>query len=421
MQDSPAYKQNHSELQEALRQGVLYRENHHSMSCHLDVHGHTASLVCAYQGVDVTLPVRTVLVATGLKPNVAYHYEHRHDLSLKDGYYRTDGDGMLAESKTWPRKISIIGDLNPQYQGSVVGALASAKDGYEGVLATLPKRTSSRMDQILDGLSLDILNVGFVTSDIVSVEVRTTYNPGEIGTLYRLMVSDETRGVQTVIARVVAIDSKKVSLWFDRRQIQGALIGISSIAGVMGPSGIRLVPQDVGPCVVISDASGWIPAVAIAREMISRGGAALLIALDPVPDSLSRYFQEVIEFSDQASSARVCQMNQVTVCLCIQGAALKEHHGWLNGLKTFSPKEILAVVDGPMMCLMKGVCGQCIQWQVSPDGSRTKAVFSCSWPSQPIEIVDMDHLMSRQQSLKVDEILQQIWYDCLNKDETVIE
>jgi hypothetical protein len=54
-----------------------------------------------------------------------------------------------------------------------------------------------------------------------------------------------------------------------------------------------------------------------------------------------------------------------------------------------------AIVDGPMMCNLKGICGQCIQWQIGEDGKQLKAVYACSWPSQPIHLVDCDHLDSR--------------------------
>ncbi|MCD8499719.1 MAG: hypothetical protein LRY43_01025 [Gammaproteobacteria bacterium] len=59
--------------------------------------------------------------------------------------------------------------------------------------------------------------------------------------------------------------------------------------------------------------------------------------------------------------------------------------------------KITASVHGQMQCMLKGVCAQCLQWQVDPDtGERTKAVFACSWQDQPIEMIDIDHLAVRE-------------------------
>jgi hypothetical protein len=58
---------------------------------------------------------------------------------------------------------------------------------------------------------------------------------------------------------------------------------------------------------------------------------------------------------------------------------------------------VTATVGSPMQCMMKGVCAQCLQWQIDPKtGQRTKAVFSCAGQDQPLRSVDLDHLTARQ-------------------------
>ena len=49
-----------------------------------------------------------------------------------------------------------------------------------------------------------------------------------------------------------------------------------------------------------------------------------------------------------------------------------------------------------MQCMLKGVCAQCLVWQHDPQtGKRTKAVFTCSWQEQPLEMSDLDNLDER--------------------------
>ncbi len=73
-----------------------------------------------------------------------------------------------------------------------------------------------------------------------------------------------------------------------------------------------------------------------------------------------------------------------------------------------------ASVYGPMQCMLKGVCAQCLQWQIDPKtGQRTKAVFACSWHDQPLEIIDLDNLQQRLNQNQMQEKLNNLWLDYL--------
>jgi len=87
---------------------------------------------------------------------------------------------------------------------------------------------------------------------------------------------------------------------------------------------------------------------------------------------------------------------------------LKEH-------LTKDPK-IFGSVYGNMQCMLKGVCAQCLQWQIDPEtGQRTKAVFACSWQDQPLEIIDIDHIDARLFQNRLHEQLNELWVDYLFK------
>ena len=79
---------------------------------------------------------------------------------------------------------------------------------------------------------------------------------------------------------------------------------------------------------------------------------------------------------------------------------------------------ITASVLGPMQCMLK-VCAQCLQWQVDPEtGQRTKAVYSCSWQQQPLDIIAIDHLESRNNGVfNVVPTLNQLW---LARDKDIV-
>jgi hypothetical protein len=74
--------------------------------------------------------------------------------------------------------------------------------------------------------------------------------------------------------------------------------------------------------------------------------------------------------------------------------------------------EAVATVGSPMQCMLKGVCAQCLQWQVDPQtGQRTQAVFSCAGQDQPLAGVDLDHLAARQSQNRLLERLSSQWLD----------
>jgi NAD(P)H-flavin reductase len=69
-------------------------------------------------------------------------------------------------------------------------------------------------------------------------------------------------------------------------------------------------------------------------------------------------------------------------------------------------------VGSPMQCMMKGVCGQCLQWQIDPEtGKRTRAVFSCAKQEQPLSWIDLDNLAARQSQNRLSEYMTGLWAD----------
>lgn len=76
--------------------------------------------------------------------------------------------------------------------------------------------------------------------------------------------------------------------------------------------------------------------------------------------------------------------------------------------------KVFGSVYGNMQCMLKGVCAQCLQWQIDPEtGLRTKAVFACSWQDQPLEIIDIDHIDARQMQNRLHDQISNLWVDHL--------
>ncbi|ABD45839.1 FAD-dependent oxidoreductase [Neorickettsia sennetsu] len=127
IQDSPAYRINFEELDNALREGVEFIEEVEPLEILLDEYASAKEVMCLKDGKRIIIKARSVIIATGTKASTA----------LKDTfpswYNNLEGN------------ISFFGDLDQNYAGSVVGAMASAKDKYRLITEKLLKTPLSEI------------------------------------------------------------------------------------------------------------------------------------------------------------------------------------------------------------------------------------------------------------------------------------
>ncbi len=241
--DSPAYRLNHEEVEKSLEEGVRYIERMSPKTALLDEYGALRAMTFERQtqqpqsekwhgtGEIIELPARTVCVAAGTSPNTIYEKEHPGTFRLgKGGYFaphrvEIDGhgpdrslrlvpsvDGFFTSYHKDGHVVSYYGDNHPRYAGSVVKAMASAKDGYlhvsalytheiadaktESELQNGPSVLQRNRDQrfralinhLDDQLVATVIRVDRLTPSIVDVIVRAPlaarkFRPGQF---YRL-------------------------------------------------------------------------------------------------------------------------------------------------------------------------------------------------------------------------------------------
>jgi hypothetical protein len=129
-----------------------------------------------------------------------------------------------------------------------------------------------------------------------------------------------------------------------------------------------------------------------------------------IVDTLIAYAANQLNLSEAISLAdidRVYVIGSTDLLRRFQAArqtSLKDH--------LLKAPKVVGAVYGNMQCMLKGVCAQCLQWQIDPEtGERTKAVFACSWQDQPLEIIDIDHIDARQAQNHLLEQLNMLWID----------
>ena len=240
LEDSPAYRLNHEEVLKSLEEGIRYVERMSPLEALPDERGAVRAVRFERQtlqngklrgnGEIVELPARTLCIAAGTSPNVTYEKERPGSLELDQDreffqLHRLEpsGDGVelvkvppeeTERPKSRPgfftshrgpkgQLVSYYGDNHPTYAGSVVKAMASAKDGYPEVTKLFAKELAGlRPDEqplrdarfaafaakLQDGLSARVEKVVRLTPTIVEVVVRAPFAARhfEPGQFYRL-------------------------------------------------------------------------------------------------------------------------------------------------------------------------------------------------------------------------------------------
>jgi NADPH-dependent glutamate synthase beta subunit-like oxidoreductase/NAD(P)H-flavin reductase len=232
--DSPAYRLNHEEVLKCLEEGIVFAEGLDPVTAIPDEHGAIRAVdflvlgkrggKYAPTGREETLACRSLLVAAGTTPNITYEKEHpgafqkdpqgkffqsHRAVPAPGGGFNLqrvetgEGVGFFASPHRDGRFVTYYGDNHPLYAGSVVKAMASARDGFPHVAALFreelarldpaaqPWREESfrRFAEKLDGeLLATVHQVARLTPTIVEVIVKAPlaarkFHPGQF---YRL-------------------------------------------------------------------------------------------------------------------------------------------------------------------------------------------------------------------------------------------
>ncbi|QHG92614.1 pyridine nucleotide-disulfide oxidoreductase [Coxiella endosymbiont of Amblyomma sculptum] len=519
MKESPAYKYNHDEIAKALEEGIYYAENLEPESVKIDTYGWTVALICQQhaankRGVRTTtkhiLPARSIFVATGVRPNIAYAYEHSGTFSCEGFSYKrfelqdkklkavsekshckTSDFGPFTNYTVDGHLVSFLGDTHPTFRGSVVKAIASAKRTYPKIVEALKHKLHFQINnENENGKDNEIEYKKFRAKIAALFESRITAirrcSPSavecqirapiaarnfQIGQFYRLQnfeslspVVNGTR-LQTEALALINVnqcsDPDVISFVILEQGASSRLIATlkpGQPISVMGPTGCcKTIPQDGQKnIIVIGGFLSVLHAYSLGNSLQKAGHRVFHMTL--IEKSKGTYSPKELESSDiafQLTQETKVETNRLLRsqdeqkwkeflsflrCRAVEICPIPLHEidlvyviGSTHLLRTiqngrqgvlrkyFKPEvEFIASVYGPMQCMMKGVCAQCLQWQIDPcTGQRTKAVFSCSWQYQPIELVDIRNIEERLFQNRTQEILSNLWLDYLFSTEKI--
>lgn len=406
------------------------------------------------------------------------HYEEQDgELAVAHGveHCKDERFGPFTSYRKDAYRVSLIGDTHPVFHGSVVKAIASGLRTYPKILSCLRNELgkegdineyhqfSKRMHTLFDS------HIHAITRKTHHALQLTIHAPlaakhFKAGQFYRLQ-NYETQSLrihhtllqmEPLALIAAACDKSKGLLTFIVSEETAAarlcsLLKPGERVALMGPTGVRAkIPNEHETVLIIGNASTFAFARSYGLALRAKGNRVIYLAQLAHPDEA--YCQSELEEStdiiiwqtqteemvhphrpqdlsltgDDIIAALLNYANQDNIIplmdidrIFITGGStllrqfqaarkttLKDH--------LIKDPKVFGSVYGNMQCMMKGVCAQCLQWQIDPEtGQRTKAVFACSWQDQPLEIIDIDHIDARLLQNHVHEKLNRLWVDHL--------
>jgi NADPH-dependent glutamate synthase beta subunit-like oxidoreductase/NAD(P)H-flavin reductase len=326
LHDSPAYRLNHEEVAKALEEGIRVLENATPRAAHPDEHGALRAL--SFQMADgrmIELPARTACVAAGTSPNTIYEKEYPGTFALDaKGYFRSHravganggvrlepGPGFFTSYlDAAGHTVSYYGDNHPRYAGSVVKAMASAKDGHPAVAAlfardiaaaladpagqpareTAWRALAARLD---DELRATVVEINRLTPTIVEVVVRApqqarTFHPGQFYRLHNFESEAETVNGAKLLMEGLAL----TGAWVDTERGLVSLIVLE-----MGGSSRLVAALRPGEEIVVMGPTGSPTEIPTAQTVLLAGGGLGNAVLFSIARALRAAHNKVIYFA----------------------------------------------------------------------------------------------------------------------------
>ena len=381
---------------------------------------------------------------------------------------KPDPAQVLMNPRDDGRCMSFFGDLHPSFAGNVVKAMASARQGYPVVERALAKRPPSvgdpaeLMESLNSGLRARVHAVKRLTSNVVQVTVRApmaarAFKPGQF-----FRIQNYEANAQRVDDTVLAMEGVALT---------GAIVdadeGLVSVISLdMGGSTTLLSLLQPGEPVILMGPTG-VPTKTRAGDtaLLCGGGlgnAVLMTINKGFHDAGARvlYFAAYKGVEDRFHIERIMKNADVVVWCCDEApgfepsrpqdkafvgnivqameaygkgelgkvsiplsecnhviaigsdrmmeAVQQARHGVLKPY-LLPGHEAIASINSPMQCMMKEICGQCLQKHKKRDTGEESVVYSCFCQDQPMDEVVFEALRERLAQNAVHEKLTRKW------------
>ncbi|MBT4880837.1 MAG: FAD-dependent oxidoreductase [Alphaproteobacteria bacterium] len=367
------------------------------------------------------------------------------------------------------RSISFLGDLHPSYAGNVVKAMASAKQGAPLISMQLAKCAPNKIDEgkfqqdLNQKLRAQLLEIKRLTPKIIELVIKApqaarAFKPGQFFRLQNFEAITHGAGHTQQSLEGLALTGASVDLeagtistivleMGGSSDLCTSLLKPKDPVILMGPTGSPTYIPSKETVLLIGGGLGNAVLMSIGKALKANGSKVLYFA--GYKENQDRFKKETLEnaadcvvwcceespgFSPTRSQDKAFHGNIIealhaygtgklgntaipmsdvqriiTIGSANMMAAVKEaRHSSLKPL--LSPDHLaIGSINSPMQCMMKEICGQCIQRQVDPITKLETIVFSCTNQDQSLDRVDFSCLKERLNQNRLSESLTRQW------------
>jgi NADPH-dependent glutamate synthase beta subunit-like oxidoreductase/NAD(P)H-flavin reductase len=295
LQESPAYRLNHEEIDYALKEGIKISVNASPYEIKTDKYGYAEKIIFKTPDSEAhEVLAKTIIIAVGTLPNLKLAEEEGDFLKLNQGYFKFEDVETNRLNEASPKKfssanfitysseqgsISYFGDLHKTFAGNVVRAMASAKNGYPHISRTMlkypPKAINSDFKiKVESALEAYIHQINRLAPNIIELIIKAplcalNFKPGQF---YRLQNYESNAKILSLqgIETVLAMEGLALTgAWVDK---EAGLI--STIVLEMGASSKLCADFKIGEKVTLMGPTG-APTELKAKQIVLLAGGGL--------------------------------------------------------------------------------------------------------------------------------------------------
>jgi NADPH-dependent glutamate synthase beta subunit-like oxidoreductase/NAD(P)H-flavin reductase len=433
--DSPAYKLNPDELLRALASCVVFVENMIPLAIDIDKYGYAESIEFDNLGVKKKLKARTIIIAIGTENQSNF---------FNNSYIHKNGNNNYSDDK-----VTYFGDCDPLYAGSVVKAIASSKEGYKFISKSLASNRPNfygnyseffvKLDYLLTS---QIKEVNILADKIIELVISSplaakNFSPGQFFRLQNYS-NDLAKIIEPLAITGAYVDSDKgliylIILETGKSSNLCRFFTKNEYVVLMGPTGAPTEILQDRNIVVVGGGLGNAVLFSIAKAF--KNNNCKIIYFAGYKNRQDRFYQDQIEQSSDMviwcceegilaknrqsdisikgnviDGIKLLYSNELNIAknshlvdriIAIGSASMMEAVKDIKDEFFGKETELIVSINSPMQCMMKGICGQCLQKVTD----QRKYIFTCACQDQNAEIIDFTGLKNRLEQNSLQEKL----------------
>jgi hypothetical protein len=409
--NAPSYAMNHEEIEKALEEGVIFEPNLVPLRIEKDDAGQVKGLWGKRGDIEEFLPARCIIMAVGT------HHE------------------LLSEIH------ASFGDANPAYAGSVVKAIASAKNGYKAISHDLKSKPPLLKVELSGLLTAKVVAVSRLAKNLVQIEIMASlaaaaFQPGQF---YRLqnfesltpIMNDTRLAMEALALTPVKVDKVSGIITFVIVEIGCSSLLVQhlkpgELISLMGPTGTPTELPANKNILLVGGGHFNLALIHLTEALKEKGNTVHWVA--GYRSSVDRTHVEDIEnaahkmwwyYAEAASGEQ--QGNAIDGLHYLKNKNILPSIDWLFVMGSTLMQEAIAKelvqlknllnpalktianINIPMQCMMQGICGQCLI--VNENGSK----FCCKNQEISIQEMPFDTLQNRSKQNSLLEKISRLW------------